>query len=207
MNYMKIVTILVVRSKACHVKTLHSVLRLNMRCIQKNYNNEISYVDDDPYKKAEAIQRYMKTCDRIIFIDFGVGVDDGSLDQCFEPHEHVGCLVFPGVKEGINWDQFKTKVREGSTEPASQMGLDFDTVIGKKVSKDIYHVTSTEAKAWFLNTKNVAKKAGWKISPKFFEKFIEQGVRVYAFTASKLTLTYTHECLSNILNAAGVKVN
>jgi hypothetical protein len=204
---MNIVTILVVRSKACHVKTLHSVLRLNMRCLQKNYNNEITYVDDDPYKKAEAIQKYMKTCDRIIFIDFGVGVDDGSLDQCFEPHEHVGCLVFPGVKEGINWDQFKTKVQEGSSEPASQMGLDFDTEIGKKVSKDIYHVTSTKSKAWFLNTKNVSKKSGWKISPKFFEKFISDGVRVYAFTAAKLTMTYTHECLSNILNAAGVKVS
>ena len=45
------------------------------------------------------------------------------------------------------------------------------------------------------------------IYAKMFEKLIEQGVRVYAFSASKLTMTYTHECLSNILNAAGVKVN
>jgi hypothetical protein len=101
---MNIVTILVTRSKACHVKTLHSVLRLNMRCIQKNVKNEITYVDDDPYSKAEIVQRYMKTRDRIIFIDFGIGVDDMSLDQCFEKHEGVGCLVFPGVKEGIDWD-------------------------------------------------------------------------------------------------------
>jgi len=40
-----------------------------------------------------------------------------------------------------------------------------------------------------------------------FEKFKESGTRIYAFSASKLTLTYTHECISNILNAAGVKVN
>ena len=59
-----------------------------------------------------------------------------------------------------------------------------------------------------MNTKQVIKKAGtWKISPKMFEKFSEQNVRVYAFTAAKLTLTYTHECISSILNAAGVKVN
>ena len=64
-----------------------------------------------------------------------------------------------------------------------------------------------------MNTKNVLKtikdkKSGnWKISPKMFEKFQEQGVRLYAFTAAKLTMTYTHECVSNILNAAGVKVN
>ena len=184
-----------------------------MRCLQKNINNEIVYVIDDPYAKAEVVQKYMKTKDRILFFDFGIGVDDDTLDQVFESHENVGCLVFPGVKEGIDWDMFKTKIRSGSTEPASQMGLAFDTEVGKKVSENIYNVITTEPRVWILNTKNVLKsikdkKTGnWKIYPKMFEKFKEQGVRIYAFTASKLTLTYTHECLSNILNAAGVKVN
>ena len=208
---MNIVTILVTRSKACHVKTLHSVLRLNMRCIQKNVKNEITYIDDDPYSKAEIVQRYMKTHDRIIFIDFGIGVDDESLDQCFEKHEGVGCLVFPGVKEGIDWDMFKKKVKDGIDEPVSQMGLHFDTDVGKKVGKDIYQVTNTNARAWMMNVKNVSKTLqkdkDQKVSPKMFEKFLRQGVRVCAFTASKLTMTYTHECVSNILNAAGVKVN
>ena len=208
---MNIVTLIVARSKACHVKTLHSVLRLNMRCIQHSVKNEIAYVDDDPYKKAEAVQRYMKTHDRIIFIDFGVGVDDASLDQCFEKHEGVGCLVFPGVKEGIDWEMFRQKVTDGVDEPASQMGLHFDTEVGKKVGKDIYQVTKTDAQAWMMNVKNVSKtlqkNKDPKVSPKMFEKFLQQGVRVCAFTASKLTMTYTHECVSNILNAAGVKVN
>src|SRR6056300_61666 len=208
---MNIVTIIVTRSQACHVKTLHSVLRLNMRCIQKNVKNEITYVDDDPYSKAEIIQRYMKSHDRIIFIDFGIGVDDGSLDQCFEKHEGVGCLVFPGVKEGIDWELFKKKVKDEIDEPVTQMGLHFDTDVGKKVGKDIYQVTNTNARAWMMNVKNVSKTLqkdkDQKVSPKMFEKFLRQGVRVCAFTASKLTMTYTHECVSNILNAAGVKVN
>jgi len=210
---MNFVTIITTRSKSCSVKTLHAVLRLNMRCLQKNINNEIVYVIDDPYAKAEVVQKYMKTKDRILFFDFGIGVDDDTLDQVFESHENVGCLVFPGVKEGIDWDMFKTKIRSGSAEPASQMGLVFDTEVGKKVSENIYNVITTEPRVWILNTKNVLKsikdkKTGnWKIYPKMFEKFKEQGVRIYAFTASKLTLTYTHECLSNILNAAGVKVN
>jgi hypothetical protein len=64
-----------------------------------------------------------------------------------------------------------------------------------------------------MNTKNVIKaikekKTGsWSIHPKMFEKFKEKNVRIYAFTAAKLIMTYTHECVSNILNAAGVKVN
>lgn len=210
---MKCVTILVTRSKACHVKTLHAILRLNIRCLQKKIDNQIAYVNDDPYEKAEMVQRFIKTYDRIIFFDFGVGVDDMSLDQCLDKHDGVGCLVFPGVREGIDWTLFKQKVREGSKEPVNQMGLHFDTEIDKKISEDIYSVVKTDAKAWMMNTKNVIKnikdkKTGnLKIYPKMFDKFREQNVRMYAFTAAKLTMSYTHECISNILNAAGVKVN
>jgi hypothetical protein len=35
----------------------------------------------------------------------------------------------------------------------------------------------------------------------------ERGVKIYAFTAAKLVMTYPHECISNILSAAGVKTN
>jgi hypothetical protein len=179
--------------------------------MQKSIDNEITYVDDEPFQKADIVQKYIKTHDRIIFIDFGISMDDATIAQCFEPHDHVGCLVFPGVKEGVDWELFKSKVKSESTEPIEQMGLNFDTEIGMKISNDIYRVKSTEAKAWMMNTKNVIKtlkkSGGVKIYAKMFEKFLEQDVRIYAFTASKLTMTYTHECLSNILNAAGVKVN
>ena len=208
---MKLITIVVTRSKSCHVKTLHTILRLNVRTIQKGVANEIIYANDDPYEKANAIQVCMKKCDRLLFIDFGVGVDDDSLNHIFEMHDNVGCVVFPGVKEGINWDQFKSKLKVGSTEPVTQIGLEFDTEVGKKITENVYHVNKTEARAWIMNTKNVMKSLqkakDTKIYPKMFEKFLQQGVRVFAFTAAKLTMTYTHECVSNILNAAGVKVN
>ncbi len=210
---MKLVTILVTRSKACHVKTLHTILRINVKCLEKNVDNKIDYVNDETLEKIEKVQSYMKSHDRIIFIDFGIHMDDASISQLFEPHEGVGCLVFPGVKDGIDWSLFKEKVRENSTEPVSQMGLHFDTNVGKTVSKDIRKVESTTARAWLMNTKNVLKvikdkKTGsWKLVPDMFQKLLQQGVKIYAFTAAKLTMTYTHECVSNILNAAGVKVN
>jgi hypothetical protein len=173
--------------------------------------NEIVYVTDDPFEKARIIEQYMKSHDRIIFIDFGIGIDEETIAQCFDNHDHVGCLVFPGVKEGVDWDLFKAKVKEGSTEPVNQMGMHFDTEVDKKISDNIYNVTKTNARAWMMNTKHVyktlSKNKDTKISPKMFEKFLRQNVRVYAFTAAKLTMTYTHECVSNILNAAGVKTN
>ena len=209
---MNLVTILVTRSKACHVKTLHTILRLNIKCLQKSINNEITYVDDDSFKKAEIIQQYAKTHDRIFFIDFGITADDESIDKVLGDLDGFGVLVFPGVKEGVDWNLFKSKVRSDCKEPIAQMGLHFDTEVGNKISDNIHVVTSTEAKCWVMNTKNLIKnikdkKGNWKIYPKMFEKFKEQGVKIYAFTAAKLTMTYTHECISNILNAAGVKSN
>jgi len=209
---MNLVTILVTRSKACHVKTLHTILKLNIKCIQKNINNEITYVDDDPFKKADIIQQYAKTHERIFFVDFGINVDEESIDRVLSDLSGFGVLVFPGVKEGVDWNLFKTKVRSDCKEPISQMGLHFDTEVGKEISENIHLVTSTEAKCWVMNTKNLIKnikdkKGNWKIYPKMFEKFKDQGVKIYAFTAAKLTMTYTHECISNILNAAGVKTN
>lgn len=210
---MKLVTILVTRSKACHVKTLHTILRINVKCLEKNVDNKIDYVNDETLEKIEKIQSYMKSHDRIIFIDFGIHMDDESIKQLFEPHDGVGCLVFPAVKDGIDWTLFKQKVRENSAEPVTQMGLHFDTEVGKAVSKDIRKVESTTARAWTMNTKNVLKvikdkKTGsWKLVPDMFQKLLQQGVKIYAFTPAKLTMTYTHECVSNILNAAGVKLN
>lgn len=169
---MNLVTIIVTRSKSCSVKTLHAILRLNMRCLQKNVNNEIVYTIDDPYAKAEVVQKYMKSHDRILFIDFGIGIDDGTLDQCFEPHEGVGCVVFPGVKEGIDWEMFKNKVKSESTEPIPQMGLHFDTDVNKQISENIYQVVRTDAKVWIMNTKILSRLSKIK-SPgtiKYFQK-------------------------------------
>jgi hypothetical protein len=209
---MKICTVVTTRSKSCSVKTLHTILKLNIQCLQNNVQNEIVYVNDDPFEKIEMIQKCLSKCDRLFFIDFGIGVDDVSVKQIFESHEGLGVLVFPGVKEGIDWGLFKHKVREGSSEPVSQMGLNFDTEVGREVSKDIYTVTSTQAKSWVMFSKNVMKnakdkKGNFNLHVKMFDKLKEQGVKIYAFTASKLTMTYPHECISNILGAAGVKTN
>lgn len=214
---MKLATIVVTRSKSCHVKTLHTVLRLNLMCIQtKGVQNEVVYVNDDPYEKSEIIQKYMKTSDRIFFVDFGVSVDTQSLEQVFKSNEGVGCLVFPGVTEGIDWEMFKSKVKEGSTEPVDQMGLHFDTEVGNKVGEDLYQVKKTAARSWVMMCKNVSKYVrdkrtyDYRVPPRLdqmFSKFKELGVKINAYTASKLTMTYTHECISNLLNSAGIKAN
>jgi hypothetical protein len=53
-----------------------------------------------------------------------------------------------------------------------------------------------------------ARKRIEKVHPNpkiMFQKFRESGLKVHAWVRAKLTITYTHECVSNIMNAAGVK--
>ena len=217
---MKFGTIIVTRSKSCHVKTLHTILRMNIACIQHGHKNEISFVTDDPYAKAKAIENHMKICDRILFVDFGISMDENSIAEVIKPHEDIGCLVFPGVVEGIDWDLFKDKVLKDVDEPKHQMGLNFDTNVDEEISKDIYTVKNTSARAWIMNCASVTetlknpkndRKFGVNMIPPrmdmMFLKFRENGIKIHAFTAAKLTMTYGHECISNILNAAGVKAN
>ena len=214
---MKIATILVTRAKSCHVKTLHTILRFNLKCMQRgNTENEVIFVDDEPFEKAEIIYKYLKTYERIFFIDFGIQVDDVSLDKVFDKHENIGCLVFPGVTEGIDWGMFKEKVKNNVNEPVEQIGLHFDTSVTNKISENIYMVKETSAKSWVMMNKNITKNlkdkknGAFKIYPRMstmFKKLQEGGVKIHAYTAAKLTMTYSHECISNILNAAGVKAN
>ena len=201
------------RSRSCHVKTMHALLRLNLKCIEKQVQHEITYVNDDSIEKIEMIIKKVKgVYDKILFLDFGIFIDEHTLDQVFEKHQ---CAVFPVAKPGINWDMFKDKVMNGSTEPTSQMGLEFDTDIGKKVSDGIYRVTKTTPKTWCMDLKCVQKalkgKKGEGISvPRdidaLFERLVQR-VNVVAYTKAKTTVSYPHECISNILEAAGVKVN
>ena len=212
---MKIATIIVTRGKSCHVKTLHTILRFNILCIQNGtVQNEVAFVNDEPFEKSDAIHKFMKTHDRIFFIDFGIHVDDESMKMVINKNEGYGCVVFPGVKEGINWTMFKEKVLAESTEPTEQLGLEFDTEVIAKVAENLHTVKTTGAKSWVLMCKNVLKQIKdkrtgmYKIHPKLdvmFSKFKEHGVRIVAFTAAKLVQTYSHECIGNIVNSSGVK--
>ena len=102
---------------------------------------------------------------------------------------------------------FKEKIKNDTNEPVSQMGLKFDTIVGRSISKDIHKVEMTEARSWVMFSKNTLKKCKKFSASKMFHNMMEEGVKIYAFTASKLTMTYAHECISNILSAAGVKTN
>ena len=215
---MQLTTIIVTRNVSVSVKTLHTLLKLNIICLQKNIANELVFIRDDPFEKNDTIVKKLKYCDRLLFIDYSIFVDEASLIKMVDPfYAGQHCLVLPCVVEGIDWDMFKKKIVSDSTEPPSQMGLNFDTEVSTKLADDLYTVKKTSPKVFALDTKQVirafketkkqpAVKIPVKIS-EMFEKFLSRDLKVYAYTNANLIATYPHECLGNILETAGVSVN
>jgi hypothetical protein len=208
---------IVTRSVSIAVKTLHSLLNVNRIAAIKGISLELNFVNDDLYERRATFLKALKSCDRIVWINYSVHVDNDSVEKMFEkflPGYHA--LVFPCVTPGIDWDMFRKKVNQDSSEPVYQMGLNFDTQVGKSVGENLHIVTSTDPKAWALDTKHVLKALkgnngeGISVSPSVEEMFtslINRGVKVYAFTAANLIVTYPHECIGNLLSAAGVETS
>jgi hypothetical protein len=216
---MHIISIVVTRNVSVSVKSLHSLLNLNKICAQFKHTHDINFVRDDPVTKNSMILKSMKHCDRLVFIDYGVYVDDNSLvcmTEKFPPG--YGCFVCPCVTDKLSWDLFKKKILSGSTETVSQMALEFDTEVSNIVPNcppSIRNVVSTVPRCWAWDTKMMLKSLkGQKgegislpLTPEdLFKKIKERGVRICAFTDAKLVVTFSHECVGNILESANVKV-
>lgn len=179
---------------------------MNLVCLTQKHNNNIVFVNDTPSEKNSIINKHIKNCDRILFIDYSVNIDENSLNAVVgDWNSH--CVIFPCVKPGIDWDLFKTKVHTEFDEPLEQYGLHFDTDVGKKCQENFYWVTKTESpKVWVAQSKHFMKVYK-NIKSIDFGALMNAGLRVTAFTPAKIVVTYPHECIGNILGAAGVKRN
>jgi hypothetical protein len=190
------------------------MLKFNVMCVTGNHSHEITYVNDDTCDKRDEIVKWLKkgSADRILFIDFGVMIDENSLKRVFDKND---ILVFPAATPGIDWDMFARKVKDGTDEPLHQAGLEFDTEVGDEIGDGMYMVKRTDPKAWVMTPKIVskaikpAKGVGITLPARMsdiFEKFCSSNLKVNAYTKAEVTVTYTHECLSNIPQSCGVRV-
>jgi len=202
----------VTRNKSIAGTTLHTMMNMHMQCMVRGLHVEIHFVSD-----KTSLPKMIKTGERIMWLDYGTNIDEASIIKAIEPFEKgVQVLVFPAVKEGIDWDRFVKRTREGSTEPVHQRGLGFDTEVGKKLVDDIYDVTKTSARVWAMDAKPVDKKLRQGKVPinlpliddgEMFKTLINNGIKVGAFTTADVVCHYIHECFGNILEMSGIKLN
>ena len=202
------------RNASIAVRTLHTILNMNIACIKSDNRFEINFVKDNQIEKNKTILKKIKSSDRILMLDYGIALDVESIKKIFSKFEQGYSLqVFPCVSENIDWEMFKSKISKGSKEPHEQMGMNFDTEVSKKISDDNYVVKKTTPRAWVAESKQVLRcikdKKGETIklpntNEEFFEKLLSKGVKMYAFTAAKPIISYQHECIGNILESANV---
>ena len=203
-----VIAVAVTRNKSISACTLQTLMELEIICIKKGERLEILFTDS-PLTMSKAVKKH----ERLLWLDFSVAIDTKSLLSVFEPFPqgyHV--MVFPVVVEGVDWKMFEKKTREGSTELVSQRGLNFDTVVGRVLAPGIRDVTSTTARGFLMDCKQVDKKLRTpKMTIKLSDSYEENvsilkdaGVKFCALTSAVVTASYTHECFGNILDVQGV---
>jgi hypothetical protein len=201
----------VTRNKSIAATTLHALMNIHMYAMYKGVHVEVHFVKD-----MSGLAKLIKSGERIIWFDYGTNLDETNLRRLCDPFEKdVKMVVCPAVREGVDWDAFRKKTLTGTSEPACQRGLSFDTEVGKKLADGLYEVTKSSARVWAMDSKPVDKKLrGDKIQVKLatdsYEAFFDQLVKlvkVGALTESQVVCHYTYECLGNILETPGVRVD
>jgi hypothetical protein len=185
------------------------MMNLHMLCMMKGRHLDIAFVND-----RAGLPKMIKSGERIIWMEYGTNLDDVSINKAIDPFDKgMQVLVFPAVKEGINWDRFARRTKEGSTEGACQRGLEFDTEVGKKLGDSLYEVKTTTARVWAMDAKPVDKKLrGDKFPVKLpldetmFCTLQNLGIKVGAVTSATVICHFVHECIGNILETSGVEL-
>ena len=210
--------VLTTKNKSVYVKTLHTLLGIESVCAQTGLHLEITFVNEDTQNKIDTLKKIAKNSDRIVWFDYGISIDRNSIPEIIKKFEGIDCLIFPSLKEGVDWDMFKSKCKQGSSEPTNQMALNFDVDVSNRVltkESDFYEVTKTHNPAcWCMDIKRVLKKLKDKkkefIFPKdiqtFFDKCISGKIKIAAAVRARTINHFTHECVGNIMNMSGLKV-
>jgi hypothetical protein len=201
----------VTRNKSISATTLHTMMNVHMECMRRGVHLEIHFVDD-----KSTLPKIIKSGERIFWMDYGTNLNVEILSKVLDPFDKgVQILVFPSVKEGIDWERFVKKTQAGSTEPSNQRGLHFDTEVGKKLDEGLYEATKTSARVWVMDAKPVDKKLrGGKEPVKLvlndneamFTQLKNLGIKIGVASKAMVVCHYVHECFGNILEAGGVSL-
>jgi len=201
----------VTRNKSIAVTTLHSLMTIGMHAAQRQVHIEYVFVEG-----LDALPKLVKSGERILWFDYGTNLDQDSIPRVFNTMEKdIRVIVFPAVVEGVDWDMFRKKTVEGSTEPVHQRALTFDTDVTKKVvGTDLYDVEKTSARVWVMDAKPIDKKLksvqknlSCDSYDSLFAQLKSNNLRVVALPSATVIRHFTHKCLGNILEMPGVMMN
>jgi len=201
----------VTRNRSISATTLHTMMNVHGLCMMRGVHLEIHFVED-----KSSLPKLIKTGERIFWMDYGTNLNNEMLPKVLDPFDKgVQVLVFPSVREGIDWGMFERKTKAGSTEAASQRGLNFDTEAGRKLAPGLYECTKTAARVWVMDAKPIDKKIRGGKDPiklplenneEMFSTLSRLGIKIGVASEAIVVCHYVHECFGNILEASGVQL-
>lgn len=180
--------------------TLHTILTFGMFCKAKNIQMDIQIGPGD----KSTINKYLKTCDRLFYFDYGVSIDQTIVSKLVSDFpENVKVMVVPTVLPTINWEKFRVKTQMGSQEPVNQRGLDFDVSVieSREIVKGVSEFTKGEGRIVAFDCKAVLKKMS---SVLVLNKLKEDGIKIGVLNEDAALCHYTYECVGNILETSGI---
>lgn len=187
------------------------MMNLHALCMSRGIHLEVHFVED-----KSGLQKIIKSGERIFWMEYGTNLNQEIIHRVVDPFEKgIQILVFPSVKEGIQWDTFEKKTKAGSQESAAQRGLVFDTEVGKKLAPGIYECTKTSARVWAMDAKPVDRKLREGKVPikvplenneEMFSTLSRIGVKIGVASEAIVVCHYIHECFGNIAEASGVRL-
>jgi hypothetical protein len=185
---------------AIYTTTLHTVLNFGMLCKMNQIHLDVHINSGEPLPKL------LKTCDRLIFIDYAVSIDGKTIQKLLAPFpDSVKVMVVPTVLSNIDWEKFKTKTRMGSSEPPNQRGLEFGiSVLTREISPGVSEYSKGDGRIIAYDSKAVLKKMGSSIQ---LSKLKDDGIKIGVLNEEAALCHYTYECVGNILETSGIKVS
>jgi len=190
-------------------------MSINIACLKNQKKITIVFVNDDPFDIAEMLIKKFHDSERVIFIDYGIGLHEEAVVEKLVKDFEKGqdCLVMPCVKEGLDWDKIKTNILTKSSEPVEQAGMDFDTEVGDHMRDCMYEVSKTTPRLYAIDCERTVELLKNRKKPKIFlppnrtemfEKFMEKKINIYAYTKAKVVIAYQHESIGKITEAYGL---
>lgn len=204
----------VTRNKSLYVKTLHVLMAIQNLCNHKKIPFDITFCDDTDASKMDILKKKMKSCERLVWLEYGLSMDRESITSLPIKYDGYDGLIYPAALQNkIDWNTFKTESLKGTSEPVEQIALAFDTSVSDKIIDkqfDFRAVTNTIPQIWALDTKRVARKMKgdkkYRTINEYFAGCLSSSVKLGAAVQAKTFVHFPHECPGNILNVAGISV-
>jgi hypothetical protein len=106
-----------------------SLLNLQIECARRNIGINVDIVGNESLvQRARNLmtERFLRAeqATHFMFIDADIGFTPDAVFRLLDFDKDITSCVYP--KKNLNWGTIRQKIAAGSTEPARQMGLDFN---------------------------------------------------------------------------------